>query len=129
MLNGLLYGPHLFEPTVKFFQNAVCIEIGLLLDFVTLIGFKVMITMAFCFYLFQVTHSFSWVDQRYVGLMWSLFLIGHLELSAIWHGLSSRMDTRRDMCSDEIGLCAQNVDTNSCSIDNTIGRAYVIQQT
>ena len=32
LLTGLLYGPHLFEPTVKFFQNAVCIENGLLLS-------------------------------------------------------------------------------------------------
>jgi hypothetical protein len=30
------------------------------------------------------------------------------------------------MCYEEIGLCAQNVDTIVCSIVNTIGRVHVV---
>ena len=35
---------------------------------------------------------------------------------------------RNNMCSDEIGFCAQNKDTILSSIVNTMGKAYVITQ-
>jgi hypothetical protein len=33
---------------------------------------------------------------------------------------------KKDTCFDEVGLCAQNIDTILDSIVNTIGRVYVI---
>ena len=47
--------------------------------------------------------------------MWSIFFIGHLDLSGIWQG----------MCFTEIGLHAQNVDIILGSV-NTTGRANVV---
>ena len=35
---------------------------------------------------------------------------------------------RKDICNDEIGLCAQNIDAILGSIVNTIWRVYVITQ-
>lgn len=36
-----------------------------------------------------------------VGLMWPLFLTGHLYISgSIWQGLQLRMDTQKDVCYD-----------------------------
>ena len=51
------------------------------------------------------------LDLRSVGLMWPLFLIGQFYLSGKYQGLYLRMHTKIDMCHNEIGLYAQNVDT------------------
>ena len=66
-------------------------------------------------------------EVRYVGLMWSLFLIGHLYFE--WYVAKRLLVNKRDqkeVCCDEIELCAKKLGTILGSIVNTIGRVYVI---
>ena len=58
-----------------------------------------------------------------MSLMWSLFLTGHLYLSGKKANLIFGMDTNS---YDDIGLCAQHIDTILGSVLTTIGRVYVI---
>ena len=46
--------------------------------------------------------------------------------ASIWVVYSKEYGHRKEICYDEIGLCAQNIDTILISIINTIGRTYVI---
>ena len=66
---------------------------------------------------------------RFVGFMWALFLLGHLNYSPIleWHMEKSIIMNghQKDTCDNEIGVWAQKVDTILGSIVNAIGRAYV----
>ena len=55
-----------------------------------------------------------------MGLVSSLFSIGHLYLSGIWQGLKLGMDIKKT-CSDELGVCAQKRDINLGSIVDTLG--------
>ena len=50
----------------------------------------------------------------------------HLYLSSVWQGLVVKNGHPKDiMCYDEIGLCAQNIDTILCSKVHTSGRPHV----
>lgn len=62
--------------------------------------------------------------MKYVGLIWSPFLIKYLYLRGIWESLQVRMDTKKTC--DVIGMCAQSIDTILGSIMNIIGQAYKI---
>jgi hypothetical protein len=60
-----------------------------------------------------------------MGLMWSLFLIGHLYFEWYMVRLTVLKGHHRGTCHNAIGLCAQHKDTILGSIVTTIGRAYV----
>ena len=51
---------------------------------------------------------------------------GHLHLSGVQLGVDLRMDTKKHMCSKEIGLCAQNILTIMGSVVNIIAGIYTI---
>ena len=51
---------------------------------------------------------------------------GHLHLSGVQLGVDLRMDTKKYMCSKEIGLCAQNILTIMGSVVNIIAGIYTI---
>ena len=59
-----------------------------------------------------------------MGLMWSFNWTSLCECYMARLGVKN--GHRKDMCKDEIGLCAQNIDAILGSIVNTIWRAYVI---
>lgn len=61
---------------------------------------------------------------RYVGLTWSLFLLGHLYLRGQWLENGHQKDI---MCYNEIGVCVQVIHIILSSIVNmAIGRASVM---
>lgn len=65
---------------------------------------------------------------RFVGFMWALFLLGHLNYSPIleWHMEKSIIMNghQKDTCDNEIGVWAQKVDTILGSIVNANGFNY-----
>ena len=63
---------------------------------------------------------------KYVGLMWSLFLIRHLYLIVYTARVVVTNGHLNHTCYNEIGLCAQNIDTIMGEKINAIGRANVI---
>ena len=70
-------------------------------------------------------HNFLKKDLRYVGLMWSHFLMTPIII--IIAMLVVKNEHQNDTSYDEIEVCAQNIDTILGSIANiTIGRAFMI---
>ena len=59
--------------------------------------------------------------RLYVGFMWSLFFIGHLQLSGIWQACFKN-GRQKDTWYNAIGLNAQNIDTTlGLIVHNNIG--------
>ena len=58
--------------------------------------------------------------------MWSVSLIGHPYLSGVREGLYFNNRHQKDMCYDEFGVYAPNMDPILRSKVNIIGRACVI---
>jgi hypothetical protein len=71
--------------------------------------------------------SHTFYHQKVCGpFMWSLLLIGRLHLSGTWHGLQSRMDTKKRFFLMRY-FCAQNIlIILGSKLVDIIGRAYVI---
>lgn len=66
-------------------------------------------------------------EVRCVGLTWSLFLIGHLFFEwCMAKRLLVKKRGKKEVCCDEIELCAKKIGTVLGSVLNTIGRVYVI---
>lgn len=64
---------------------------------------------------------------RYMGLIWSLFLVGHLQFEWFMTRFIARnTHHKKHTCHNQIELCAQNRLTVLKSICNIIGGAYVI---
>jgi hypothetical protein len=61
----------------------------------------------------------------YIDLIWSFFLIVCLYLSGVYERLAIKNDHQKDLCYDEIRLCAQDIHITLALIMNTFQRVYL----